>query len=85
MQLRSESLTWQVIADDLVVLDLSGSVYLKLNGPARLLWEQLAQGCDESHLVESILAAYDVEEAVAAADVTTFLDDLRSRGLLEDG
>ena len=32
MQLRQDGITWHVAGDDVVVLDLEGSVYLKLNG-----------------------------------------------------
>ena len=39
MQLRQAGLTWHVAGDDVVVLDLEGSVYLKLNGSGRILWE----------------------------------------------
>src|SRR4051794_10309625 len=42
MQLRQGDLTWQIAGDDVVVLDLAGSVYLKLNGTGRVLWEHLA-------------------------------------------
>ena len=38
MQLRQAELTWQVIGDEVVILDLEGSVYLKLNGTGRVLW-----------------------------------------------
>ena len=43
MQLRQENLTWQVAGDDVVVLDLKGSVYLKLNGSGKVLWETLVE------------------------------------------
>ena len=37
MKLRQTDLTWHVAGDDVVVLDLDGSVYLKVNGSGRLL------------------------------------------------
>jgi hypothetical protein len=83
MQLRRASLTWHVAGDEVVVLDLEGSVYLRLNGSARVLWERLAESCTEEDLHAALLAAYDVDEARASADVTAFLTELRSRGLLE--
>jgi hypothetical protein len=84
MQLRQADLTWHVAGDEVVVLDLEGSVYLKLNGSARVLWERLATSCDETELVAAILQEYDVSEDRAAADVAAFLSDLRRRDLLED-
>ena len=82
MQLRQAGLTWQVVGEELVILDLDGSVYLKLNGSARLLWEHLAQSCTHSELVDALVEKYAVEEQVAAADVTAFLSELDRRGLL---
>ena len=51
MQLRQDGLTWHVAGDDVVVLDLEGSVYLKLNGSGRVLWERLAEPCTEAELI----------------------------------
>ena len=82
MQLRREGLTWHVAGDDIVVLDLEGSVYLKLNGSGRLLWERLAEPTTESELTAALREAYGVDAERAAADVADFLADLRRRGLL---
>lgn len=83
MQLRQENLTWQVAGDDVVVLDLRGSVYLKLNGTGRVLWEALVEPRTDSELVTSLVEKYGIDEERAAADVAAFLEDLRRRDLLE--
>ena len=82
MHLRQTELTWHVAGDDVVVLDLQGSVYLKLNGSARVLWERLAEPCDEADLVATLVETYDDRGIRAAADVAEFLADLRRRDLL---
>jgi hypothetical protein len=83
MQLRQTGLTWHVAGDDVVVLDLKGSVYLKLNGSARRLWERLAQSsCSESELTAALVDEYGIDEERAATDVAAFLADLRRRDLL---
>ena len=84
MQLRQEGLTWHVAGDDVVVLDLEGSVYLKLNGSGRLLWERLASPCTEGDLQAVLVDHYGIDEQRAAADVTAFLGDLRRRHLVAD-
>jgi hypothetical protein len=83
VQLRQGSLTWHVAGDEVVILDLQGSVYLKLNGTARVLWERLAESCTEDELSAALVDGYDVDHARATKDVAAFLTDLRSRGLLE--
>jgi Coenzyme PQQ synthesis protein D (PqqD) len=82
MQLRQGDLTWQIAGDDVVVLDLAGSVYLKLNGTGRVLWEHLADPTTDRELVAALVEAYGIEETRASADVDAFLTDLRARGLL---
>ena len=82
MQLRQAELTWQVIGDEVVILDLEGSVYLKLNGTGRVLWERLAESCTDSELVEALVDRFGIDEDRAAADVAGFLAELRRRNLL---
>lgn len=84
MQLRQVGLTWQVVGADVVVLDLEGSVYLKLDGSGRALWEALVKPRSEAELVTVLVDRYGIDEGLAAADVTAFLDDLRTRRLLDE-
>lgn len=82
MQLRQTGITWQVVGDDVVVLDLDGSVYLKLNGTGRFLWERLAEESSEPDLVAALVDRYGIDEARAQADVASFLGDARRRDLI---
>jgi hypothetical protein len=84
MQLRQDRLTWHVAGDDVVVLDLRGSVYLKLNGSGRLLWEQLADGASETDLVTFLADRFGIARDRAEADVEAFVADLRRRDLVVD-
>lgn len=84
MQLREKDLTWHVAGEEVVVLDLEGSVYLKLNGSGRLLWEKLTEPCEQSDLIETLVNAYGIDERRAETDVESFLTDIRQRGLLEE-
>jgi len=82
MQLRQADLTWQIAGDDVVVLDLEGSVYFKLNGSGRVLWEALTEPRTEPELAAALVERYGIDESRAATDVAAFLADLRARGLL---
>jgi hypothetical protein len=82
VQLRQDDLTWHVVGDDVVILDLRKSVYLKLNGSARMLWEQLGEPRTEADLVTVLVDTYGIAEDVARADVARFVGDLAERGLL---
>ena len=84
MRLRTDGLTWNVVGDDLIVLDLQGSVYLKVNGSGRLLWEGLAEGVGDEELVAALRQRYGIDIRQAEADVAAFLADLRARDLLAE-
>ncbi|WP_040491428.1 PqqD family protein [Ilumatobacter nonamiensis] len=84
MQLRKDELTWHAAGDEVVILDLDGSVYLKLNGSGRALWELLSQGATETELVTALTDRYAIAPELAATDVGRFLDSLRQRNLIED-
>jgi hypothetical protein len=80
--LRSDNLTWREVGDEVVVLDLSSSTYLAVNGSGAVLWKALAEGASAGELQDTLMRQYDIEADTARRDVGAFLDDLRSRGLL---
>jgi hypothetical protein len=48
-----------------------------------MLWKRLVDGTTRDELVGELVATFGLEHARAQTDVDAFLDDLRSRGLLE--
>ena len=82
MELRQTLLTWHVVGDDIVVLDLEKSTYLKLNGTAKMLWECLTTSSTEVELTALLVETFGIPEERAADDVAAFLADLRERNLL---
>jgi hypothetical protein len=84
MQLRSTGLTWQIVGDEVVVLDLEGSTYLKLHGSGRALWEALTEPRTADDLVVLLVDRYSIDAGRAMGDVVSFLDDLRARRLLDE-
>ena len=55
MQLKQDGVSWHLVGDDIVVLDLNGSMYLKLSGSGRLLWERLAEPVEEADLAAALV------------------------------
>ncbi len=55
---------------------------ITLNDTGRFLWQQLQSECTEEMLTAALLAEYDVEPTVAAADVAGFIEKLRQAELL---
>lgn len=55
---------------------------LALNGSGKLLFELLQSEQTEQDLVQALLDHYEIDAATAQADVTEFLEILRSHGVL---
>ena len=84
MSLRREGLTWHAAGDDIVVLDLQQSVYLRLTGSGRFVWELLDQRRSEDELADAVRQRYGIEPSRASDDVAQFIAQLRARDLLVD-
>jgi hypothetical protein len=82
MQLKQDGVSWHLVGDDIVVLDLNGSMYLKLSGSGRVLWERLAEPAEEADLSAALVETYGIDTDRAATDVAAFVADLRRRDLL---
>lgn len=57
---------------------------LSLNETGAFLWSVLVKGATEEELLQAMLNEYDVEPAVASADIREFLDHIRSIGALTE-
>ncbi len=78
---RGAGLTWRETGDEIVVLDLDGSVYFGLNGPGATLWRQLVSPTRRSELMDR-LRHEGADEGQAGRDVDAFLTQLDGYGLL---
>ena len=83
IRLRADSLFWRESGGEIVALDAAASRYFAANPSAAALWERLGDGATEADLVDSLCERYEVPRDIAEADVTAFVEQLSSRGLLE--
>jgi hypothetical protein len=83
LRVRSANLTWQQVDDEIVVLDLTTSRYLSLNGTAVRLWQRLVDGAGVNELAGDLSDEFDVPNSQARADVVAFLEQCRELGLVE--
>jgi coenzyme PQQ synthesis protein D (PqqD) len=81
-RLRVDEVVWREVGDDLVVLELSTSTYLTLNGSAKQLWISLAEGGTVPGLVERLTELYGISDEQASSDTEAFLAALAERKLL---
>lgn len=85
LRIRSVDLRWEQLDDEVIILDLVGSTYLKLNGAGVVLWNALLDGAARRDLVHTLLGEYDIDPPTAERDVDAFLAKLSDAGLLETG
>jgi hypothetical protein len=83
LRLRPDAVAWREVDGEVIALGLESSTYFGTNASATMLWKRLAEGTTRAELVGELAATFGLEPAHAQADVDAFLDDLRSRGLLQ--
>jgi hypothetical protein len=71
------------IADEIVLLGLRASRYFGLDGVGADVWRHLAEPRSFEALVAHVLENYDVERGPAESDLTVFLRELESEGLVD--
>lgn len=82
-RLRPGAVSWREADGEVIALDLTTSDYLGVNASGKVLWTRLADGATSGELATALVAEFGVDRARAEADVAAFLDDARTRGLLE--
>ncbi|MDQ1701963.1 MAG: hypothetical protein QOF57_1215 [Frankiaceae bacterium] len=83
MKLREHNVSARRIDGEIVVLDLTSSQYFTISGSGVLLYDRLALGATEDELVDAVLTEYEVDAAIARADVVEFVQKLSDAGLVE--
>lgn len=71
---------WVAVPVGTRTAEFSGLVALSDTG--RFLWELLKEEQTEEELVSALINEYDVDEPIARADVTEYLDTLKEKKLV---
>ena len=83
-----ENFMLRKVADTFVVVPVGDAVadfngMINLNEAGAFLWQQLEKETTPDDVVKAMLDHYDVDEAVAKADVDKFITELKSADLLD--
>ena len=73
----------RVVQTDTVILNAATNAYVSLNGSAGRIWELFGAGHTADEVQAMMIDEFDVAPGVVAADVTSTLQSLLQRGLLE--
>lgn len=79
---RERELTWREIDDEVIVLDLRSSMYLRLNASSAVLWRRLETGASIIDLAELLRQTYDIDQDRATVDVRAFISSCEQKNLL---
>lgn len=79
--LREVAGTFVVVPAGRATVDFSGMI--SLNTAGAFLWKLLTGGKSEQELLDALLEEYEVEAALARADLSEFLKTVKAADLLE--
>lgn len=88
MKIKEGYLLREVAGSNIVVplgaaeMDLGGM--MTLNEVGAFVWHALEEDTTEEQIVNALLSEYDVEAAVAARDVHSYIEKLKEKGIIED-
>ena len=77
----NETVVCAELDDEMVLLNVETGVYFGLDAVGTRIWGLLTQGATEDEIVAQLLDEYDVPRDELSVDVSSFLDDLQSKGL----
>ncbi len=83
MALRYGSgLAWQLLSDEVIIVDLETKKVLGLNPVGSLVWS-LVETHQPTTIVEEIIRHFDIDSETAKKDISAFIEKMSDRGLLE--
>jgi hypothetical protein len=86
--IRSESVVARVVAGETLIVPVRAKVgdlasIYSFNGTGTLIWKLLESPRTLSELSSAVVDEYDVDRATATQDVTDFVSEMKSVGLVE--
>ena len=68
--------------NELVLLDPTTRAMFTLNATGRVIWQQIEAGHTTADIVRAVVAAFEIDDITAAADVDTLTLKLSGAGLI---
>lgn len=80
---RKQGVLSSEIGDELVLMSIERGEYYGFDPIAAVIWRRLAEPVTVGGLVDGLVAEYDGDPAIIAADVQTLLEKLAEKDLLD--
>jgi hypothetical protein len=78
----SDKIVYEVVADEVVLVNLDDGAYYMMDGTAALIWQMLAAGATLAETVQLLEGLYGSGAERIGADVHDFVSTLRANQLL---
>jgi hypothetical protein len=77
-----ESVAWQQVGDEVVLLNVDSSEYHNLNDVGTRMWQALEESSDVAAAYAVLCDTYEVDADTLRADLGVFIQELTQKGLL---
>lgn len=78
----NNNVIFEELDGEIVLLDLTGGIYYKLNTTGSQIWSFIREHGDSERVAEAMIAEYDVEAGQARREIALLVDDLEAHGLV---
>ena len=82
-RIRTDDVAWQIVEQEIIILDSRSWRYLGVGGSGKALWPEVVGGATEDQLAGSLVETFGIDEGRARADVREFVRMLADFDLLE--
>lgn len=81
-KINSEDITYRIIDNQAVILNLKTGNYYSLNETGTFIWELLNKGINRQDLIDRVIEEFGVDKKIAIRDVKFLLKDLISEKIV---
>ena len=81
-RVNSPNVAWEDFEDEIIMVNLESGQYFSTRDAGAEMWRRLEKGAPLSAVEQAIIAVYDVDAAVAAEALASFVAALQEQGLL---
>ena len=82
MVASGDTLSTQIVGDELLILDQDAGKIHQLNETAALIWRKCEAGLSAQEVAQALVESYDIGEEAAANDVAATLEKLQALDLI---
>ena len=82
LRLDNAHVTWRVVEDEAIAIDLETAQYLSINSSGVGLLERLANGTTLQELVDHLQEEFGLDPETASNDALAFVTSLKELGLI---